>query len=48
MLVFDSSGPMQSPAHFVVIDWSDNRIIAIRDFLFAPYVLEGADWVRLG
>jgi RNA polymerase sigma factor (sigma-70 family) len=48
MLVFDSAGLMERPAHFVLIDWADNRIIGIRDFLFAPYVLEGTDWVRLG
>jgi RNA polymerase sigma-70 factor (ECF subfamily) len=48
MLVFDSEGPMERPAHFVLIDWSENRIIGIRDFLFAPYVLEGMDWARLG
>ncbi|HTC17090.1 MAG TPA: sigma-70 family RNA polymerase sigma factor [Steroidobacteraceae bacterium] len=48
MLVFDGRGPMDRPAHFVLIDWSENRIIGIRDFLFAPYVLEAIDWVRLG
>ncbi len=48
MLVFDSSGPMEKPAHFVLIDWSECRIVEIRDFLFAPYVLEAIDWVRLG
>jgi len=47
MLVFDSAGPMERPAHFVLIDWSEGRIIGIRDFLFAPYVLEAMDWVRL-
>ena len=48
MLVFDSTGPMERPAHFVLIDWAESRIIEIRDFLFAPYVLEAIDWVRLG
>jgi hypothetical protein len=48
MLVFDSTGPMERPAHFVLIDWSESRIIEIRDFLFAPYVLEAIEWVRLG
>jgi RNA polymerase sigma factor (sigma-70 family) len=48
MLVFDGTGPMERPAHFVLIGWSERRIVAIRDFLFAPYVLEGIDWVRLG
>jgi RNA polymerase sigma factor (sigma-70 family) len=47
MLVFDSTGPMERPAHFVLIEWSEDRIIEIRDFLFVPYVLEGMDWVRL-
>lgn len=48
MLAFDGAGAMERPAHFVLIDWSDERIVAIRDFLFAPYALEGADWLRLG
>ena len=46
MLVFES-GAMDRPAHFVLISWCDDRISAIRDFLFAPYALESADWVRL-
>ena len=48
MLVFDSTGPMERPAHFVLLDWRNDRIAAIRDFLFAPYVLEVIDWGRLG
>lgn len=48
MLVFDGTGPMESPAHFVLIDWLEGQIVGIRDFLFAPYVLEGVDWARLG
>lgn len=48
MLVFDSTGPMERPAHFVLIGWSQSQISEIRDFLFAPYVLEAVDWVRLG
>ncbi len=47
MLVFDSTGTMEKPSHFVLIDWSESRIIGIRDFLFAPYVLETLDWARL-
>jgi RNA polymerase sigma-70 factor (ECF subfamily) len=47
MLVFDSTGSMERPAHFVLIDWESNRICAIRDFLFAPYALEAVDWARL-
>jgi RNA polymerase sigma-70 factor (ECF subfamily) len=47
MLVFDGSVSMSRPAHFVLLRWLDDRIVEIRDFLFAPYVLEGAEWVRL-
>jgi hypothetical protein len=47
-LVFDSTGPTERPAHFVLVDWPESRSIQIRDFLFAPYVLEAIDWVRLG
>ena len=50
MLVFDSAGPMERPtdlrseSHF-----SESRITKIRDFLFAPYVLEAINCgVRLG
>lgn len=45
MLVFDGASPL--PAHFVLLDWREDEIAAIRDFLFAPYVLEAVDWVRL-
>ncbi len=47
MLVYDGAGSSSRPTHFVVIDWSAGRIVRIRDFLFASYALEGADWVRL-
>jgi RNA polymerase sigma-70 factor (ECF subfamily) len=47
MLVFDGTGAMERPAHFVLIDWAGSRVAQIRDFLFAPYALEAVDWVRL-
>lgn len=47
MLVFDSGGAMEKPSHFVLLAWQKGRIAAIRDFLFAPYVMEAAEWVRL-
>ena len=46
MLVFEN-GAMEKPAHFVLVDWHNDRISTIRDFLFAPYALESVDWVRL-
>ncbi len=47
MLVFDGD-ETEVPAHFVLVDWRDERISFIRDFLFAPYALESVDWVALG
>lgn len=47
MLVFDATGATDTPAHFVLIDWAESRIVGIRDFLFTPYVLDAVDWVRL-
>jgi RNA polymerase sigma-70 factor (ECF subfamily) len=47
MLVFDATGAMEKPTHFVLVEWRGARIAAIRDFLFAPYALEAIDWVRL-
>jgi RNA polymerase sigma-70 factor (ECF subfamily) len=47
MLVFDATGAMERPAHFVLVDWREDRIAGIRDFLFAPYTLDTADWARL-
>lgn len=48
MLVFDNAGSMERPAHFILLDWRESRIVAIRDFLFAPYAIEAVDWARLG
>lgn len=47
MLVFDSGGAMEQPSHFVLLAWQGGQISAIRDFLFAPYVMETAGWLRL-
>jgi len=48
MLVFDSTGAPERPAYFVLVEWRNERIAAIRDFLFAPYVLDAIEWGRLG
>jgi RNA polymerase sigma factor (sigma-70 family) len=47
MLVFDHAGAGDKPEHFVLLDWRDGQIAAIRDFLFAPYTMEAIDWLRL-
>jgi len=47
MLVFDATGTTARPSHFVLLEWHADKIAAIRDFLFTPYILDDADWVRL-
>jgi isoleucyl-tRNA synthetase len=47
MLVFDANSILDTPAHFVVLDWDSDRISGIHDFLFATYAREALDWVRL-
>ena len=47
MLVFES-GAMEKPAYFVLVDWRNDQISAIRDFLFAPYALEFGGLGALG
>src|ERR1700734_1556206 len=47
LLGFDCNEDMERPTHFVLIGWQGEKIAAIRDFLFASYVTEGLDWLRL-
>lgn len=47
MLVFDSLTTMERPAYFVMLGWRGEQIATIRDYLFAPYVIEAVDWARL-
>jgi RNA polymerase sigma-70 factor (ECF subfamily) len=47
MLVFDSGGAMETPTHFVLLEWRDGCIDAIRDFLYASYANEALAWARL-
>jgi RNA polymerase sigma-70 factor (ECF subfamily) len=38
----------ESPAtYFILLDWQDGRLVAIRDFHFARYAMEGAELVIL-
>ena len=48
ILVYDRNDPSGRPAHFVLLDWTDEKLIHIRDFLFAPYAIEGAEVAVLG
>lgn len=47
VLAFERNGAMDKPSHFVLIEWQQEKVVAIRDFLFAPYAMEVLDWTRL-
>jgi RNA polymerase sigma-70 factor, ECF subfamily len=47
MLVFDRYDSTQRPAYFVALDFSNEGIVTIRDFLFARYALDGAELLAL-
>jgi hypothetical protein len=41
MLVFDRNVSLDAPAYFVALTFAGDRVVAIHDFLFARYALEG-------
>jgi RNA polymerase sigma-70 factor (ECF subfamily) len=41
-LVFDGDDPDRQIKYFVLLDWSGDKVIGIRDFVSARYVMEGA------
>ena len=45
ILVHDPARP-ETPKYFVLLDWAEGKVIGIRDFLFAPYAIEGAEVVE--
>jgi RNA polymerase sigma-70 factor (ECF subfamily) len=46
-LVFDPAVPSGRPGYFVLLDWSADGLIAIRDFRYARYAIDGAEVVVL-
>jgi RNA polymerase sigma-70 factor (ECF subfamily) len=47
MLVYDREVSLETPAHFVALEFAGDKVISIHDFLFAAYALDGVDMVRL-
>jgi RNA polymerase sigma-70 factor, ECF subfamily len=44
VLVHDPANPAGPPIYFVLLEWRDDHVVAIRDFLYAPYVMDGAEY----
>ncbi len=47
MLVFDTRVSFEAPAYFVALDFTDDRVVAIHDFLFARYAMDCIDLAAL-
>jgi len=47
VLVHLPDGPADRPAYFVLLEWADGRLLQIRDFYFARYVVEDAAMVSI-
>lgn len=47
LIASDPHDPAHAPAYFIVIDWTGERISAIRDFRHARYALEAAEILAL-
>jgi RNA polymerase sigma-70 factor (ECF subfamily) len=43
ILVFDPNAPGEGPKYFMLLQWSADKVAAIRDFRHAPYVIDGAE-----
>ena len=42
-VVLDPAQPAGLPVYFMLIDWRDGRLLAVRDFRYARYVVDGAE-----
>jgi RNA polymerase sigma-70 factor (ECF subfamily) len=45
ILFYLRDDPGRRPVHFVLLNWTGDKLINIRDFLFAPYAMEEAEVV---
>jgi RNA polymerase sigma-70 factor (ECF subfamily) len=43
ILVFDPNGPDAGPKYFVLLECAAGKVTTIRDFRYAPYVIDGAE-----
>ena len=43
VVVLDPAQPAGLPLYFMLIDWQDGRLLNVRDFRYARYVVDGAE-----
>jgi RNA polymerase sigma-70 factor (ECF subfamily) len=44
ILVFDPNEAASAPKYFMLLNWSADKVLAIRDFRHAAYVIDGAEY----
>jgi RNA polymerase sigma-70 factor (ECF subfamily) len=42
VLVYDPTRTTDAPAYFILLRWTERKVVSIRDFRYAPYAIEGA------
>jgi RNA polymerase sigma-70 factor (ECF subfamily) len=47
-IVTDPADPLAKPFNVIVVDWTADRIVRLRDFYHAPYALDGAAITQAG
>jgi RNA polymerase sigma-70 factor, ECF subfamily len=45
VVVFDPNEPGSGPKYFMLLQWSADKVAAIRDFRHAPYIIDGAEYL---
>jgi RNA polymerase sigma-70 factor, ECF subfamily len=45
VLVFDSENCVAPPKYVVLLSWQGDKVAMIRDFRYAPYVIDGAEYL---
>ena len=45
ILVFDPDARDAPPKYFMLLGWSGDKVATIRDFRYAPYIVEGAEYL---
>jgi RNA polymerase sigma-70 factor (ECF subfamily) len=43
MLVYDADDPDERLKYFVLLNWAGDKVVGIRDFVFARYAMDGAE-----
>jgi RNA polymerase sigma-70 factor, ECF subfamily len=44
ILVFDPDAPGGPPKYFMLLGWTGDKVATIRDFRYAPYIIDGAEY----